>query len=436
MWMFKLILVQGFVEPHKESIICPGCACLCDDLDLILEDDRPVAIHNVCTWGVGKFLTEKKLRPNKERRRLTEPQVKRRGRLETISYEAALAEAAAILTTARRPVVYGLTNCGSWAQEAALTLAKSLGARLEPADLAFMAPYYQALQQHGLFWAPLEVIRDEADAVVYWGANPLHSCPRHVVRYAVFARGRFTERGIEDRQVAAVDLYRTEMAKFCHLFVQIEPGQEAPLVEAVTAVLTGEPKPKPAPRGTSKLVDFLAKATYGVIFCGRGVTYSAGARLFDRLAGLLARLNERAPFVLFPLSGEFNAAGLYQLLLSEVGSPFAPDFANQTEPKTQAVPVDFQEVDALLVTGADLFWFLPEDQAQDLKKRQVPIVALSPFADRTTAQAQVILPVALDGFEAPEIAYRMDGLPVLLRSVAPAWAPPAHRVLADLNLFI
>ncbi len=76
-------------------------------------------------------------------------------------------------------------------------------ARLEPADLVFKAPYYRSIQQHGLAWAPLEVIRDEADAVLFWGANPIHSAPRQVVRYAVFARGRFTERGIEDRQVAA-----------------------------------------------------------------------------------------------------------------------------------------------------------------------------------------------------------------------------------------
>jgi formylmethanofuran dehydrogenase subunit B len=423
------------VELRKESIICPGCACLCDDLDLILEDDRPVAIHNICTWGVGKFLAEKKLRPKKERRRLTEPQVKRRGLLEQVSYEAALTEAAAILTAAKRPVVYGLTSSGSWAQEAALALAKNLKARLEPADLAFMAPYYQALQKHGLFWAPLEVIRDEADAVVYWGANPLHSCPRHVVRYAVFARGRFTERGFEDRQVAAVDLYPTELAKFCHLFIHLEPGQEAALVEAVTATLNGGSKPEAAPQEAQKLADFFANATYGVIFCGRGVGYG-GTDLFDRLAGLAACPNKKAPFVLFPMSGEFNAAGLYHLLLRELGSPFAPDFADPTELKTQADPVDFQEVDALLVTGADLFWFLKTEQAQDLKKRQVPIVALSPFADRTTAQAKVCLPVALDGIEAAEIAYRMDGLPVLLRSVVPGSAPPAHRVLADLNLFI
>lgn len=422
------------MESRKESVVCPGCACLCDDLDLILADRRPVEVYNICAWGVGKFLGEKRLRRNKERRRLTEPRIQRHGRPERVSYEAALAEAAAILSEARRPVIYGLTHCGSRAQKAALTLARNLKARLEPADLAFMAPYYQALKKHGLFWAPLEVIRDEADAVVYWGANPLHACPRHVVRYAVFARGRFTERGLEDRRVAAVDLYRTEMAELCHLFVQTNPEEEPALVDAVMATLNDRAWAEPGPRGARQLADFFAQASYGVIFCGRGLSYFQGADLFDRLGALAAGLNQRVPFVLFPMSGDFNAAGLYQLLLNETGSPFAPDFGNPQ--RSGGLPVDFREVDALLVTGADLFWFLKEEQAQDLKSRQVPVVALSPFEDRTTAQARVNLPVALDGIEAPEIAYRMDGLPVLLRAVAPAAAPPAHQVLADLNLFL
>ena len=35
-------------------------------------------------------------------------------------------------------------------------------------------------------------------------------------------------------------------------------------------------------------------------------------------------------------------------------------------------PVDFREVDAVLVTGADLLWFLPEAQVQDLKPGRCP----------------------------------------------------------------
>jgi formylmethanofuran dehydrogenase subunit B len=235
--------------------------------------------------------------------------------------------------------------------------------------------------------------------------------------------------------VAAVDIYRTEMAKFCRLFIQVEPGREASLVETVTALVSGGTKPQAAPRGSKKLADFLRQASYGVMFLGRGVGY-ASPGLWDGLGRLAATLNERAPFVLFPLAGEFNAVGLYHLLLSRLGSPFAPDFADPAAPRFQDIPLDFKEVDALLVTGADLFWSLSADQAQDLKRRQVPVVALSPFFNRTTAQARVSLPVALDGIETPEIAYRMDGLPVRLKVVAPAAAPPAHQVLADLNLFL
>lgn len=419
------------METRQESVVCPGCGCLCDDLDLTLEDGRIVAVNNVCLWGVSRFIQSKKFHPKKDRRRLSTPQVRRQGRWQEVSYDAALEEAAAILTRARRPVIYGLTNVGSWAQEAALHLARGLGARLEPADLGLMAPYYRSLARHGVFWAPLEVIRDEADTVLFWGANPLHSNPRHVVRYAVFARGRFTERGIEDRRVAAVDLYGTELAKFCRPFIAIEPGQELDLARGVAALLEGEPLDSPRIKGTGRLAEFMGQADFGVIFAGRGLGYQA-PKLWDLLSGMVARLNTRRRWALFPLSGDFNASGLYHLLLSQLGSAAAPDFGGIGGLTTHATPVDFREVDAVLVAGADFLWFLPGEQVQDLKERQVPLVVLSPYANRTTAQAQVVLPVALAGVETMEVAYRMDGLPLVLRPVLPASLPPDHEVLGAL----
>lgn len=420
------------MEVRHESVICSGCGCLCDDLDITIVHDRIVEVANVCLWGVSRLLTTQRFHPKKDRRRLHDPQVRVRGRWERVTYDTALEQAAEILGGARRPVIYGLTNSGSWAQEAALRLARARRARLEPADLAFRAPFYRSLTRHGLYWAPLEVIRDEADTILFWGANPLHSSPRHVVRHSVFARGRFTERGVEERRVGAVDLYRTEMAKFCHLFVSIEPGQELSLIQGIIARLSGDGKVEPPVRGTRRLADFLAQADYGAIFCGRGVGYDPARGMFDQLARLVALLNQRRPFTLFPLSGDFNAAGLYHLLLRELGSPDAPDFGDGHGPVTHSQPVDFREVDAVLVTGADLFWFLDAQQAQDLQRRQVPVIVLSPFANRSTGKAQVILPVALSGVEAAEVAYRMDGLPVVLKKVMPAWCPPDHQVLADL----
>lgn len=417
-----------------ESTVCPGCSCLCDDLDVTWENGRIVAVANVCLWGAAKFLSTKKFHPQRPRGRLSAFQVRRRQGWQPVSYEAALEEAGKLLLRARRPLIYGLTNCGVRAQEAALKLAQKLGARLEPADLVFMGPYYEAVRAHGLFWAPLEVIRDEADTVIFWGANPFHAAPRHLVRYAVFARGRFTERGLEDRRVAAVDLKATELSHFCRPFVQVDPGQEAALAEALVRYLKGSPGGEAAIPAVQNLAEVLKGSTYGVIFLGRGVSYQNGAGLLKALAQLTAWLNRERPFALLPLPGDFNSAGLYHLLLRELGSPGAPDFSGGKR-ISHLAPVDFREVDAILVAGADLMWFLSEAQVQDLKNRQVPVVALSPFDNRTTAQAAVRFPVALEGVELADTAYRLDGLPLPLRALRSSPWPGAHRILTDFSLF-
>ncbi|RLA91060.1 MAG: hypothetical protein DRG58_00030 [Deltaproteobacteria bacterium] len=416
-----------------ESVICTGCGCLCDDLDVTVEGDRVIEVANVCLWGVNKFIATKKFHSKKDRRRLLAPQVRRKGRAFDISYDAALEEAGKILIQARRPLVYGLTNNGSWAQEAALRLARRWQARLEPGDLAFMAPYYEALARHGLYWTPLEEIRDEADTILFWGANPIHSCPRHVVRYSVFSRGRFTERGAEERQIAAVDIYPTETAKFCKPFIQIDPGQELELLQGLAAYLIEGQEPPKRVKGTKKLVKLLSEASFGAIFVGRGVSYGPARKLWEGLARLVVWLNTRVPFSLFPLASDFNSVGLYHLLLRETGSPYAPDFGAASGLSSHPTPVDWREVDALLVTGADLFWFMSEDQVQALKERRVPIIVLSPFANRTTAKAQVVFPVALSGIETEEVAYRMDGLPVELQKLISTPLRPDHQVLADLE---
>jgi formylmethanofuran dehydrogenase subunit B len=241
---------------------------------------------------------------------------------------------------------------------------------------------------------------------------------------------------VEDRRVAAVDIYRTELARFCQLFVSLKPGEELALTQGVAAHLNGGSAPAQAPPQARELAEFLAQAAYSVIFLGRGVSYGPAAELLQTLAGVAAILNRRAPCALFPLSGDFNAAGLYQLFLRELGSPGAPDFGDPAGVASRFEPVDFREVDALLVAGADLLWSLPADQAEDLRRRDVPIVALSPFANRTTAQARVVLPVAMEGVETSEIACRMDGLPVVLKAFLPGPAPPAWRVLEDLLLCV
>ncbi len=421
---------------RMESAVCSGCGCLCDDLDVTWSGGRIVEVGNVCRWGVSRFLGTARFHARKERRRLTAPQVRRRGQWQAVTYRAALEEAARLLARAQRPVVYGLTNLGSKAQEAALRLSRRWRARLEPADLAFHASYYESLRRHELHFAPLEVLRDEADTVLFWGANPLHCAPRHVVRHSVFARGRHTERGVEDRRVAAVDLYASETTKFSQLFIQVEPGGDLGLIAGVAAALKGEAQPGPRVRGVRRLADFLAKGSCGVVFCGRGLSYHSNGEVMAALADLTAGLNARVPFALLPLSGDFNAVGLYHLFLRELGSAQAPDFREGAGEGANGAPLDWREVDAVLVAGADLRWNLKDQEMEDLQRRQVPLVVLAPFTNRTTAAAQVLLPVALAGVEAEEVAYRLDGLPLALGVLVESHLPADEQVLTDLGQFL
>lgn len=418
------------MEARVESAVCPGCACLCDDIDVTVVDGEVYQAANICLWGAGKFLGHKRFHPKKARHRLWQPQIRRRGLWETVTYETALSRTTDILQQARHPLIFGLTNTGCRAQAAALEVARLSRARFEPADLAWKAPYYESLIKYGVFSTTLEVIRDQAETLVFWGANPLHSCPRHVVRYSIFARGRFLERGHEERRLAAIDLHRTELADLVNLFIQIEPGRELALLHDVLAGLEAD-KPA-ADKNARRLAALFQEAQYGVIFFGRGVSYGPAHELLDGLAALTARLNERRPFALFPLSADFNSVGLYHLLLRELGTPFAPDFSQPGEVSFHAAPVSLAEVDALVVLGADLFWFLKDEEIQDLHRRRIPIVAFSPVANRTTGHADVVLPVALAGVETAETAYRMDGLPLFLPAVVSTALPSTADLLLTL----
>lgn len=402
----------ALVATQIKTLICPGCACLCDDLVLRAEAGQLVEVANVCRWGAAKLFGEKRFHRQQPRKRWPQPQLRVRGHWEAVTYETAISRAAEILTAARQILIFGLTCLGSWAQAAALRLGQHLQARLEPADLPLLAPYYQSGQEEGFFAATLEVIRDQADTVVFWGANPLHATPRQLVRYAVFARGRFLERGAEDRRVAVVDIHPTEMQEVADLFLKIKPAEEVRLAEEVTRIFLA-PQTQ-ASSAARKLAEFLRQGDYGAIFVGRGVTYGAAGPLWRALTRLAAVLNRDRPFVLLPLPADFNSAGWYNLVLRELGHPWAVDFRPGRSQSWDQALCSWQEMDAVLVAGGDPLWFFSDPELAALRQRQVPLIVMTPFANRTSGFAEIILPVAAAGLETPEVAYRLDSLPFLL----------------------
>ena len=113
--------------------------------------------------------------------------------------------------------------------------------------------------------------------------------------------------------------------------------------------------------------------------------------------------------------------------------PFAPDFsAAPALPPTPTRSIWLAWM-PWWWSAPILFWFLTAAEINDLKARRVPVVVLSPFANRTTGHAEVVIPVALAGLETPEVAFRMDGLPLYLPEIisSPLW--PDSQVLRTLT---
>ncbi|MCD6088097.1 formylmethanofuran dehydrogenase subunit B, partial [Candidatus Bathyarchaeota archaeon] len=37
------------------KVVCPGCGCCCDDIELVIENNKIVRAKNACALGAAKF---------------------------------------------------------------------------------------------------------------------------------------------------------------------------------------------------------------------------------------------------------------------------------------------------------------------------------------------------------------------------------------------
>src|ERR1700722_11269990 len=167
-----------------ESFACTACGCVCDDLRLTVSGDRIVLAENACVLSEPWLLQQ-----NGE----TPPAAEIEGR--PVPPEDAIARAADIFWQARSPLIYGLSRSSTDGQRAAVTLAESLGATIDTSASQCHTPSVIAQQQVGKVSGTLGEVRNRADLVVFWGADPVITHPRHWERYSVNSSGRFIPGG-------------------------------------------------------------------------------------------------------------------------------------------------------------------------------------------------------------------------------------------------
>jgi len=118
--------VISLVEIVK-NVVCPFCGCLCDDIEVMVENNHIVGTKNACRIGHAKFMhfegavryTEPLMRENKK------------DDFKKTDYETAIEETARLLVESKLPLMYGFSSIDCNAQHAAVNVGIDVGAILD-----------------------------------------------------------------------------------------------------------------------------------------------------------------------------------------------------------------------------------------------------------------------------------------------------------------
>lgn len=409
-----------------ENVVCPFCGCLCDDIAVEVEDNRITAVKKACASGRSLFVNV--------HTQAAKPTVDG----EEVEWPQAIDAAVRILNDAANPLIYGLSSTASEAQRKAIALADLLGATIDSTSSVCHGPTTIGIQSQGEPTCTLGEVKHRADLLIFWGCNPAESHQRHFARYSALTRGKLTPGGRKDRTVVMVDVRPTLSSKRADVFLQVRPGYDFELLNALRALLKGQNLDVDQVGGVEvarlqDLVERMKSCRFGVIFFGMGATQTGGKHLnVAELVALVAELNAYTRFTAMPMRGHGNVAGADCTLTWQTGYPFAVSFARgypQYNPgEFTAVDVLARgEADAALIIASDPMAHFPRRAAQRLA--QIPTIVLDPEMSLTAQAARVVLPTAIYGVSAAGTAYRMDNVPLPLKKIVESPRPTDEQVL-------
>ena len=393
-----------------ERATCAGCGLVCDDITAVAGDGgRLERLIGTCALGDAWFA---------ERVAPAVPLARVDGR--EAELETALDAAAALLAPARAPLVYGLGQTTCETQRAAVALAEAIGAVIDPAGPQLDGASGLAYQELGTSTATLGDIRDRAEVVVLWRADPVTTHPRLLERLRLPAAGR---------ELVVVDARRTATAEQADAFVELPADRDVEALWTLRALVGDTPVAHDPP------LDELAARLRG----------ARNAAILHRVKGhvealalhaLVRELCRITHVVALLLRREGNAAGAEDVLAWQTGYASAVSFA-YGHPRASpgelsaAAVLERGDADAALVVGSDPLEHLPPAAAERL--RAIPFVSVDARDTATAAAARVAFTTAAPGVHRAGVVHRLDGVPIPLRAPLASARPGDDEVLAALT---
>ena len=417
----------------QEDVLCSFCGCLCDDITVDVEDDQIKRVRHACRLGASKIMGHERLKA---------PMIRENGELKEVGYQEAYDRAAQILLRAKKPLLYGWASTVCEAHKKGILLAEEVGGVLDTTATVCHGPSVIGIEEKGLPGATLGQVKNRADTIVFWGCNPAEAHPRHSLRYSSNVCGRFTPEGRSGRKIIVVDVRQTRTAKNADMSVIIQPGSDYEVISALRMLVAGKGDLSPDVVGgvpkedLAKLADMLKSAKFGAIFFGLGITHSRGRyKNIDNALSLVTELNAHTKFVIMPMRGHYNVAGIGQALAWSSGFPMSVDYTRGmpyfSPGETAACDLlAKKDADAALIIAADAASNFPRATVEALA--EIPVIQIDPYENPTTLLSDVVIPSAIAGVEAEGTAYRMDGLALRMKKLISSAYPSDEEILVGI----
>ena len=417
-----------------EDATCTFCGCVCDDINLTVKGHSIVKAQRACVLGNAWFLNHK----IEER-----PSCLIEGK--RASVEEGVERAAQILTHAKYPLTYGLSDTTVESQRVAVSISDWIGGLVDTTTSVCHGPSGMAFQGVGEVTASLGEVRNRGDMIMFWGSNPAESHPRHFTKYSLMPKGMFLPNGRKDRTCVIVDVRRTKSAKAADIFLQIKPRKDFEALWTLRALARGlELDAAQAKRETGielsvwqDLMDRMKAAKFGVIFFGMGLTMTRGKHAnSEALLALTRDMNEHTRFVCKPNRGHGNVTGADNVVSWRTGFPFG---VSLTRGYPRFNPGEYTAADVLARGEADAAMIIASDPMGNFSQpardhlATIPYIALDPKETLTTRHAAVAFTVATYGINTPGTVYRMDDVPIPLRPAFESPHPSDLKILRGIE---
>jgi formylmethanofuran dehydrogenase subunit B len=410
---------SGARMPEKAAT-CAGCGCGCDDIEVAVAAAALERADRTCPIGDAWFAE----------RADDAPAVARVDGREA-DFADAVETSAAILGEARLPLLCGLGQTDCESQRAAVALAEAAGAVIDPAGPGDDGGAGAAAQAIGWSTATFGELRDRAELVVAWRADPVASHPRLLPRLRLDRAGRAS-----GRTLVVVDAGHTATAGEADEFIELAPGLDFEALWAMRALVRDVALDRDL--ATRLPLDGLERLAGGLRACGYGAVLHGPGGSANTLAllALVRDLARSAHVVALPLRQDGNARGAEDVLAWQTGYPAAVSFARG---HPRARPGEFSaagllergETDAALIVGFDALRHFPPRAADNL--RGIPTIVVDPRATETAAAARVAFATAAAGVRREGTVHRMDGVPLTLRAPLRSDRPGDGQVLAAIQ---